>query len=75
MIKWRFTAILQPDIMKKASDFLTSCDLDQGEIGYEQVFTFSSVKDIEVSQVKQHLIQACEECDIKVLKIEGGRIE
>lgn len=75
MIKWRFKAILQPEILNTASEFLKKCDLETAEIGYEQVFTFSSTKDLEVSQVKQHLIQACEECDIKVLKIEGGRIE
>jgi len=75
MIKWRFETILQPKYFKQASEFLKKVDIGDFEMGYEQVFTFSSKKDLDINDVKNHIKLACEDCDVNLLHIEGGKIE
>lgn len=73
--KYRFKIIWQDKYMNKASEFMKKCDLDVGEVGIVETFTFSCEKDIAITELKEKLKFALESCDMNVLHIEGGKIE
>lgn len=61
--------------MKKSSEFLKSCDMDIGDIGIKEVFTFISNSGKSIAEFKEDLRKAFELCDLELIYVEGGAIE
>ncbi len=74
-MKYRFEVIYRNKYMKEASRLLKKMDLDIGDVGISQVFTFTSKIDNEVSKIKEDLKKVFLDCDLEILHIEGGKLE
>lgn len=74
-MKYIFEVIYRNELMKKVSDFMKQLDLDIGEIGVKEVFSFTTQKDLTVQQIKEKLKEIFEYSDLELLKIEGGKVE
>lgn len=74
-MKYRFEITYQNKYVKQASDFLRKCDLGIDAFGIKEIISFTSQKDIKISEIKEKIDQAYESCDCKILHIEGGKIE
>lgn len=61
--------------MKKASDLLKTMDFDMGEVGIQDIITFTSKVELEVVHIKEVLGKAFESSELEILKIEGGKVE
>jgi hypothetical protein len=75
MYKYRFEIIYATENMVKASEFLKSCDLDIGEVGFPIKIEFQSKTDSSIDKLKEYLKEAFHYDKFKVLHIEGGRVE
>jgi hypothetical protein len=75
MIKYRFEAFLQDKIVKKVCEYMRKIDLEMGEVGCRAIFSFTSERDVPLDAMKEILTQAIEECEVTVVRIEGGKIE
>lgn len=74
-MKYRFEVIYQNKWVKQASEFLDKCDLGIGDVGVEEVMTFTSKKDLEISELKEIIKKAYQSCECQLLHIEGGKVE
>lgn len=74
-MKYRFEVIYRNKYMKEASRLLKTCDLDIGDVGIKETFTFTSKNDAPVQDVKEVIIKAFEDSELEILNIEGGKIE
>lgn len=61
--------------MKEAARLLKTMDLDMGDVGIKEVFTFTSQDNPSVSKVKEEIKKAFDSSDLELLHIEGGKIE
>ncbi len=73
-MKYYFTVMFQPKELKKVSELMKKLDLDMGQVGIEEKFTFSCPEDHSIEEVKEKIILCFNQCDCEVLKIEGGSI-
>lgn len=73
-MRYRFRIIYQNEYMKKSCELMRKMDLDIGEVGLEQVITFIA-KEQEIQVLKDNIIKAFESENVKVLYIEGGKVE
>ncbi len=74
-MKYRFEVVYRNQSMKKASEFLKYCDIDLGDIGIKEVFTFTSNSGKSISQIKEDLRKSFELCDLELMHVEGGTVE
>ncbi len=74
-MKYRFEIIYQSENIKEISDFLNRCDLNIGTIGVRETITFTSQKDLSLSDIKEKIKEAMQESGCKLLHIEGGKVE
>jgi|GEM_PF-6851724 hypothetical protein len=75
MFKYRFKVIYQPKEFREVCKFVEKMDLDIGEVGIEQVFQFTSAKDMPIVELKSHIKSAFLSGEMTILHIEGGKIE
>ena len=74
-MKYRFEIIYQNDYMHRASELMKHLDLDMGEMGIREAFLVTTKNDVPIALIKEKFILAFESSDLKVLKIEGDKIE
>jgi hypothetical protein len=74
-MKYAFEVIYTTKQLRQVNDFLKSCDLDIGEAGVRERFSFTSKNDLTIDTIKQKLTEALRMCDYEPLHIEGGKIE
>lgn len=74
-MKYRFEVIYTNEYVKRASELMKKLDLDMGEIGFQEVFTFTTKKDLSIQKIKEDLKKCFELSDLEILKIEGGKVE
>ena len=73
--KYKFTVVYATKEMQKACEFMKKLDLDIGEVGIQQSFSFSSERNIEIPALKELISHSFESDCYKILHIEGGKIE
>ena len=74
-MKYRFEIIYQPLHFKQASALMRKLDLDIGEVGIHETFLFTTKENIEVSIIKEKLLEVFKLSGLELLNIEGGKVE
>jgi hypothetical protein len=74
-MKCRLEVIYRGKELKQVSKFMRNLDLDMGEIGIEEVFTFTCKKDASIELIKDTLKKGFELFGMEILQIKGGIIE
>jgi hypothetical protein len=74
-MKYRFEITYATKEMQQTCNFLKKMDLDIGQVGIQQIITFTSEKNPSIAILKEHLHQAFKECNLTILQIEGGMME
>lgn len=77
MTKYRIKFIYATPEFQKASHFMRQLDLwtDGTEAGIEQTWEFTCKLEHAVSFLKDKITEFAEESGLKILHIEGGKIE
>lgn len=73
-VKFRFYIAYQTKWLKDASSLVEQLDLGMNGFGLQESFTFLAY-DVPVQRIKDELIKVFEQCDIRILHIEGWKIE
>jgi len=73
-MKYKFEVIYCPEPMQKALDLMRAMDLEL-TVGLSHTLTFSSSKDLSISEVKAHITAAYEADGCVVLDVKGGVFE
>jgi hypothetical protein len=75
-MKYRFKVWYIPPVFEKANEFMRNFDLWKDGEGacISEVIEFKA-DDTPISTLKEHLKNALEYSDCKVIKIEGGKVE
>lgn len=73
--KYRFTITYQNKNCIDVSNFMKRVDLDMGDFCIKETFEFTTIKDEPIQKIKKAFQECFSECDCKIFKMEGGKIE
>lgn len=68
-MKYRVDLVYRNKYMKQASEFLKKCDMDIGDVGIKETFTFSSQKCPTIEKVKEEVLKSFDGSDLEILDI------
>jgi len=74
-MKYRFEVIYQNKYMKQSNEFLKTCDINIGDIGIKEVFTFTTNTPKSIQEIKEDIKRCFDLCEMELLNIEGGKVE
>jgi len=74
-MKYRFEIIYSTKSIQEMANLMKALDLNLEEIGLKENITFTTKEDIPISVIKEKLHQALESESIKILSLEGGKVE
>jgi hypothetical protein len=74
-MKYTFEVVYTTDKTREVITFLKNRDLNIGDAGIRERFSFTSSKDLSIDTIKEHLREALRLCDYEPLHIEGGKVE
>jgi len=74
-MKYRFEIFYANKYLQQVSDYMSKLDLGMDGMAIKEIMTFESKKDLNIKQIKELIIQGYEQCECKVINIEGGKVE